>query len=204
MRNPAPQRVARRVPWSALILAGGESRRMGRDKAWLKLEGRTLLALAIEKARAAGCGEVMISGRSDQDYSALGCPVLHDLEPGFGPVAGIERGLHACAAPLLLVLAVDLPDISVDFLKRLRGRCDRITGAVPRRAGQFEPLAAIYPKRCHVLAFDALLRSRRSARAFAEACHRERAVRVVNVTTETAPCFANWNCPADCPVALRE
>jgi molybdopterin-guanine dinucleotide biosynthesis protein A len=198
MPEVLPTRARRRPPVSALILAGGASRRMGRNKAWLELEGHTLLGLAIEKVRAAGCAEVMISGRGDADYSTFGCPVLYDLEPGFGPVAGIERGLHACATPLLLVLAVDLPQMTVDFLKRLRRRCNALTGAVPWRAGDFEPLAAIYPKRCHALAFDALIRGRHSARDFAVACRRERAVRILRVTTETAPCFINWNHPADC------
>ncbi len=92
---------------SAVILAGGESKRMGGDKAWVESGGRPLVQLAVEKVRELGIKEIFTSGRAGEDYSALKCAVLFDLEPGFGPLGGIERGLHECASPLLLVLAVD-------------------------------------------------------------------------------------------------
>lgn len=152
---------------SAVILAGGESRRMGRDKAWLELDGQPLVALAVEKVRALGVTDIFISGRAGRDYSALPGPVLFDLEPGVGPLGGIERGLHACGSPLLLVLAVDLLRMTSTFLQKLAAHCDRLTGAVPALAGEVEPLAAIYPKRCHAFASEALTKSRHSAREFA-------------------------------------
>jgi molybdopterin-guanine dinucleotide biosynthesis protein A len=170
---------------------------MGRDKAWVELDGRPLLELAVEKVRRLGVEELFISGRAGVDYSAVKHPVLFDREPGSGPLGGIERALHAASSPLVLVLAVDLPDMTTAFLQKLSGRADRLTGAVPSLRGEFEPLAAIYPKRCHAFAFEALARSRRSARDFAAACLRERAIRTLHVSATDAPCFANWNCPSD-------
>lgn len=180
---------------SALILAGGESRRMGRDKAWVEFDGQTLLARAVEKVRRLGVKEVFISGRVGVDYSALNCPVLCDLEPGFGPLGGIERGLHASASPLLLVLAVDLPNMTSDFLGRLLARCDRLTGVVPELDGRLEPLAAIYPRRCHAFVVETIANPRRAARDFAAACLHERAVQIVPVSAADAVCFTNWNSP---------
>lgn len=182
---------------SAVILAGGESKRMGQDKAWIEVGGKSLIQLAVEKVRALGIREIFLSGRAGEDYSALKCPVLFDLEPGFGPIGGIERGLQQCTSPRLLVLAVDLPRMEVSFLGKLLKRCDRLTGAVPRRNGQLEPLAAIYPKRCHAFAFAAIARSQYSARDFASACAREQTVRVCTVSQAEAGCFANWNRPSD-------
>lgn len=182
---------------SAIILAGGESRRMGRDKAWLEVGGRPLIQVAMETVRALGAREVFISGRTGVDYSAMECPVLFDLEPGFGPMGGIERGLHECSSSLLLVLAVDLPRVSASLLRKMLCRCDRLTGVVPRLNGCLEPLVAIYPKRCHVLAAEAIALNRRAARDFAEACHREHAVRTLCVSGADAGCFANWNRPTD-------
>jgi molybdopterin-guanine dinucleotide biosynthesis protein A len=184
---------------SAVILAGGESKRMGRDKTWLELDGKSLMTLALEKARQLGIQEIFISGRAGEDYSALKCPVLLDLEPGFGPLAGIERALQVCSSPLLLVLAVDLPRMTTGYVRKLSARCDRWTGAVPRLEGGLEPLAAIYPKRCHATVFEFITQSRHAAREFADACLRERAVRTVPVTAGDAGCFANWNRPADLP-----
>jgi len=185
------------VETSAVILAGGESKRMGRDKAWLELDGKPLIQLAVEKVRALGVQEIFISGRVGEDYSVLGCPVLFDLEPGFGPIGGIERGLHACTSPLLLVLAVDLPQMSVACLRNLVSRCDRLNGVVPRLNGQLEPLAAVYPKRCHAFAFAAVARAQYPARDFAAACLDERAVRTFPVARRNAHCFLNWNQPSD-------
>ena len=182
---------------SAVILAGGRSLRMGRDKAWLPADGRPLLARQMALVKELGLGQIFISGRADVDYSVLGCRVLHDRETGLGPLGGIERALHECDADLLLVLAVDLAEMTSAFLRRLATRCDRQTGAVPKRGGDLEPLAAIYPRRCHALACEALARSRCAARDFAAACLRERAVNAFPVPAADDGCFANWNCLAD-------
>ncbi len=64
--------------FSAVILAGGKSSRMGRDKAWLEFDGQSLLARQIACVRRAGASEVFISGRAGVDYSAFGCPVMED------------------------------------------------------------------------------------------------------------------------------
>jgi len=182
---------------SAVILAGGESRRMGKDKAWLEVGGQPLLARAVSTVRDSGIEEILISGRAGTDYSALRCPVLLDLEPGCGPLSGIERAFEATGAPLLLVLAVDLPNMTAAFLRKLAGRCDPLTGAVPKLSGQLEPLAAIYPKRCRFIALDCLLKCRRAARDFADACLREHAIRTFSVARADIGCFENWNSPGD-------
>jgi molybdenum cofactor guanylyltransferase len=182
---------------SAVILAGGESRRMGRDKAWIELDGEPLISLAVKKVRQLGVREVFISGRAGEDYSALKCPVLVDLEPNFGPLGGIERALFTCESPLLLVLAVDLPRMTTAFLETLVARCDRLTGTVPKVNGGIEALAAVYPKRCHAVAFDLIVKCRHAAREFAESCLREHAVCIFPVPPAQAGNFTNWNNPHD-------
>src|SRR4030095_3229533 len=122
---------------------------------------------------------------------------LLDFEPGFGPLGGIERALHRCSKTLLLVLAVDLPHMTTQYLRKLSAQCDRLTGAVPKLEGHLEPLAAIYPKRCHKFAFDGVANSRHAVVDFATACLREKAVRTVSVSGADAPCFRNWNTPGD-------
>jgi molybdopterin-guanine dinucleotide biosynthesis protein A len=170
---------------------------MGRDKVWIEVAGQPLLRLGIDKIKSLGPEEMFISGRAGEDYSRFDCRVLHDLEPGFGPMGGIERGLHEATTPLVLVLAVDLPNMTPEFLGRLLNACDRRTGVVPTLAGGLEPLAAVYSKRCHAYAATALANGRRSARDFALACLNEQAVRPFAVAPEDARCFANWNCPSD-------
>jgi molybdopterin-guanine dinucleotide biosynthesis protein A len=188
---------------SAVVLAGGESRRMGRDKAWVMCDGKPLIRLAVDKVRELGVGEIFISGRPGEDYSGLKCPVLLDLEPGFGPMGGIERGLHECTSPLLLVLAVDLARMTGAYLRKLAARCDPLTGVVPELNAKLEPLAAIYPKRCHAFAFAAVTKAQHAAHDFVTACVRERAVRLLSVSQADAACFANWNSAADHPLPVR-
>ena len=181
----------------AVILAGGQSSRMGRDKAWLELDRQPLIIRAANTLRALDIHEVFISGRAGVDYSRVGCPVLLDPEPGLGPLAGIERALEALEAALLLVLAVDLPGMTTPFLRKLTTRCTPLTGAVPLLGGHLEPLAAVYPKRCRAIAVDCITRGRRAAKDFALACLQEKVVRPFVVAPSDAACFANWNQPAD-------
>jgi molybdopterin-guanine dinucleotide biosynthesis protein A len=181
----------------AVVLAGGESRRQGRDKAWIELGGQPLIIRALAAVRDSGIEEIFISGRPGTDYSALGYPVLLDREPGCGPLGGIERALATATAPLVLVLAVDLPGVTAVFLRQLAAQCDPLTGAVPKLRGELEPLAAIYPKRCHFIVRDCLLKCRRAARDFADVCLCEHAVRTFAVSGTDARCLHNWNSPAD-------
>ena len=183
--------------FAAVILAGGESRRMGYDKAWLELNGQPLVARALSLVRRVGVDELFISGRAGVDYSRLGCPVLFDVEPGGGPLGGIQRALETARAPLLLVLAVDLPNMTAEFLRNLAASCEPLAGVVPRMEGRFEPLAAIYPRRSLAIARDCWLNGRRAARDFAAACLSEGVVRTFDVAAEDAACFENWNTPAD-------
>jgi len=183
--------------FSAVILAGGKSSRMGRDKAWLETGGRTLLARQIELAREAGAVEVLISGRADTDYSAFGCAMLQDKFPDAGPLAGIERALHAAKSPLLLVLAVDLPALSAGFLRRLAADCSKTSGAVPKLANHIEPLAAFYPIAAHKPALARLERGDFAMKDFAGACVKSGLARFIEMPTNEAKHFANWNSPAD-------
>src|SRR4029079_5558835 len=129
---------------SAVILAAGESRRMGQDKAWLAVGAQPLITRALAAVRDSGIQEIFISGRAGVDYSALRCPVLFDLHPNCGPLGGIQPALARASAPMVLVLAVDLPRMTSGFLRTLAEHCGPGTGAVPKLRGELEPLAAIY------------------------------------------------------------
>lgn len=187
--------------FNAVILAGGKSSRMGRDKAFLEIYGQTLLARQIETARATGAAEIFISGRADTDYSTFGCRVLKDNFPDAGPLAGIETALATTITPCLLVLAVDLPEMRVDFLQRLLAGCVENYGVIPRLAGNLEPLVAVYPKAAHSLA-ETLFRAGSNAVAtFAEECVRSGIARFVDLPASEAKLFTNWNSRADLAAA---
>lgn len=193
------------MTFSAVILAGGQSSRMGRDKAWLEVNGQTLLARQIQLVREAGATEVFVSGRADQDYSSSGITVLMDRYPSAGPLAGIERGLESAQHSLVLVMAVDMAGMTVDCLRWLLTQCREGQGIVPQLGGRLEPLAAVYPQRAHVLAVSLLEAARPGGNApgpkdLAQACVSAGLARHVEAGSERAGCFANWNTPADVPL----
>ena len=128
---------------TAFVLAGGKSSRMGSDKAFLELHGRTLLDRALELARGvADC--VRIVGPLDK-FGSYGA-VVEDLYAGRGPLAGIHAALVSSATELNLVFAVDLPFVNRELLTFLveRARASDAVVTVPRIAGGFQPLCAVY------------------------------------------------------------
>lgn len=185
------------MQFSAVILAGGQSRRMGRDKAWLEVDDQPLIRRQVELAREIGAIETFISGRPDCDYSMLQCPVLHDKYPDAGPLAGIECALQATTSPLLLVLAVDLPCLTASVLRDLLARCTAQSGAIPRVNGQIEPLAAFYPRISDALATSLLSTGSNAVRDFAQRCVQEKLGVYVNLPPSAAASFSNWNEPRD-------
>ena len=185
------------MSFSAVILAGGKSSRMGRDKALLKVDGKTLLARQIELSWAAGASEIFISGRADADYSRFRCRVLRDRFIGAGPLAGIEHALATTITPLLLVLAVDLPAMSLEFVQHLAANCAESIGAIPRVNGQIEPLAAFYPKAAQPLAETLLHDKDNAASTFSRQCVQCGLARFFDAPASQALYFANWNSPAE-------
>lgn len=128
---------------SAFILAGGKSTRMGTDKAMLELEGRTLLDRTIELAR--GIAENVSVVGDPAKYRSF-APVVEDIFPRCGPLGGIHAALRSSQTQLNLILAVDTPFLSTEFLQYLtRKALD--AGAlvtIPRTARGWQPLSAVY------------------------------------------------------------
>ena len=127
---------------SAFILAGGQSTRMGTDKAFVTFEGRTLLSRMLEVARSL-TPNVRIVGKAAK-YAEF-APVIEDIFPGCGPLAGIHAALRATQTELNVILAVDVPFVSASLVEYLVS-CARNSLAVtlPRAAGGLQPLCAVY------------------------------------------------------------
>ncbi len=140
---------------SAFVLAGGKSTRMGTDKAFVMLNGRTLLSTALEVARAL-TPHVQIVG-DPANYQAF-APVIEDSFPGCGPLAGIHAALRASQTEWNLILAVDTPFLSAALLHYVvsRAKNSDATVTLPRAAGGLQPLCAVYRREFSNLAEQAL------------------------------------------------
>ncbi len=144
----------------AVILAGGHSRRMGFNKALLRING---FPLVENLTRLAGplVERVIISANDPAPYRFLSVPIVPDLFPGQGPLAGIHSAMCATPHALYLILACDLPAMTAELLSRLIRSSVGWDAAVPRtRDGQIHPLSAVYRRTC----LDTLDRSIRSGR----------------------------------------
>lgn len=130
-------------PMSGIVLAGGASRRMGQNKAELVLNGKTLLQHQVDKLRALGIEDIMLSGTRRPALS--GTRAIPDEFPGKGPLAGLHACLKAARNPACLVLSVDVPLVPASALSHLRG-AHREGVTVLCHGGREEPLIAVYDR----------------------------------------------------------
>lgn len=116
---------------------------MGQDKAFMQLGERTLLTHALQLATTA-TGSAQIVGSAEK-FAAF-APIVEDIFPGQGPLAGIHAALRGTRTELNLIMAVDMPFLELKLLSYLVAQA-RLTTAivvVPAAAGRLQPLCAIY------------------------------------------------------------
>ena len=135
------------IPFSAAILAGGQSRRMGRDKALLQLGGQSLIERVLAAVRPLACPSFIVA-RQATDHTHLGLPVFPDQYPDTGPLGGLCTALHHASTPTLLLLACDLPFLTPEFLRFLVERLGQHQAAVPQSPEGLHPLCAAYATSC--------------------------------------------------------
>ena len=135
---------------SAVLLAGGKSRRMGEDKATILFRSVPLWKIQLELLRQLEPHELFVSARTDPVWHPADAQFVADQMPSRGPVSGIAAALSRISSDHLLVLAIDMPFMTENYL---RGLCERVrtgSGIVPVIESRFEPLAAVYPREvCH-------------------------------------------------------
>jgi molybdopterin-guanine dinucleotide biosynthesis protein A len=141
-------------PVTAVILAGGQSRRMGADKALLRLPsgGPTLIERVVAAARAVA-DDVVIVAEDAGRLPAMPVRMVGDAIPYAGPLAGLVAGFAAARYPDVLALACDLPYLSVPLLRWMASQprtWDALVPRLPNEDGKpgWEPLHAIYTRAC--------------------------------------------------------
>ncbi|MEZ5290521.1 MAG: molybdenum cofactor guanylyltransferase [Vicinamibacterales bacterium] len=131
--------------WSAAVLVGGRARRLGgRAKPLLDVGGRTVVERQAAAVTALG-GTVTLVAAQDAAPADWPYPVVRDLMAG-GALAGLHAALTHAATPYVLVLAGDLPFLTVPFLAALLERRHAAEAVVPRPAGRWQPLCAVYQR----------------------------------------------------------
>jgi len=129
---------------SLVILAGGLSRRMGRDKAALPAGDGTLIE-HIARRLAPVVEETIVAGASGRHHPP-GATMVDDRYPGLGPLAGIHAGLLVARSPLVWVVGCDLPDVDPGLAALLCGLAGEVDAVVPRLDSEPQGVCAVYDR----------------------------------------------------------
>jgi len=178
---------------AGVVMAGGQSRRMGFDKLALRYQGVDLVSWAARRLHDC-CDRVVISGNTC-NIVGMACDTVPDNIPGLGPLGGLSSVMHAVVADRYLVLAADLPMVPLSLLETLAFHSTH-AAIVPRGGTEMlEPLCACYP-RTALPQLDRLLSE--GERSF-HALFRQVPVVFFDYALHgfDPACFLNLNSPAD-------
>ena len=129
-----------------LVLAGGESRRMGRPKAWIEVGDSVLLRYVVERLAPAFSEVVVSFGEPEQMEQLVPYRVVFDRKRSAGPLAGLEAGLLAARHDVLFAVACDMPYVRRETAEIAVAAASGCDAAIPRHDGLFEPVCGAYRK----------------------------------------------------------
>jgi len=133
---------------SGVVLAGGLSRRMGRNKALLQIGGLSLVERQVALL-GSRFSEISISANDAANYAFLRIPVVPDAFPGKGPLAGLHAAFLRSSREAILLLACDLPNVPPELFDVLLREIDGFDAVVPRTADmRSHPMCALYRRSC--------------------------------------------------------
>jgi len=134
---------------SSILLAGGKSSRMGKDKARLKLDGRMMILQSVANKLLTISDEIIVAtdGRRYEDLN-VSVKWVDDVYPLAGSLVGLYSGLRATGSDYALVVACDMPFLNLDLLRHMIALPRDYDILIPQIGDKLEPLHAIYSKKC--------------------------------------------------------
>ena len=132
---------------TGVILAGGQSRRMGQNKALMRLGGIRLIDRVIQVMRQV-CPQLLLVTNSPDIYADLALPMIGDVWPDKGSLGGIYSALYHATTPYCLVVACDMPFLNAEVLRYLVAQKAGYDVVIPDVAGEQQPLHAVYSQAC--------------------------------------------------------
>ncbi len=182
---------------TAVLFAGGESRRMGADKATLILNGEPLWSRQIGILRELNPAKLMISARNRPDWCPADIEVVLDENPSRGPLSGLAAALGKIQTTHLLALAVDLPRMTSAHLNKIWALAELGIGVIPQNGELIEPLCAVYPAEAMNLAREALSDKDVSMRGFVRNLEAREQIRFYTITKSESSIYKNANTPEE-------
>ena len=185
------------ISFTTILFVGGESRRMGADKATLFYDGEPLWSRQLRTLRTLSPERIFISARSKPPWCPPDVEVILDVSPACGPLSGIATALGKIRTTHLLALAVDMPLMTVEHLRWLQSHIHLGCGIVPLRHGRTEPLCAIYPVEASGLALVAVNAGEFALRSLVAALCEEKMLAACQLTEDMEHLYQNANSPDD-------
>ena len=185
------------VTLTTALFVGGESRRMGRDKAEVTFSGTPLWSHQLKTLCALKPERILISARIRPAWCAPEIEAVLDQPPSFGPLSGLVAVLKQMQTTHLLVLAIDLPRMTVTHLWTLWRMAKPGTGVIPQNGDFFEPLCAIYPSEAAGIAQRNLSNREFSLQTLAQNLSRQNRAHAYRLTDTEQPFYRNVNTPQD-------
>lgn len=132
---------------TGVILAGGQSRRMGQNKALMSLGGMRLIDRVV-KVMSQVCTEILMVTNSPEVYTDLGIKMVGDVQYNKGSLGGIYSALCSVTTSHCLVVACDMPFLKVSVLRYLIAQIEAYDVVIPEIEGELQPMHAIYSHTC--------------------------------------------------------
>lgn len=139
--------MEQRLEACGIILAGGQSSRMGTNKAFLEFEGQPLVARLAERFQRWFRQTAIVTNTPDA-FAFLNLPMAGDRVPGLGPLSGLEAGLKLSAYEHAFFCAVDMPFVSEGLVRFMVREAPGHDIVVPWLDGEYEPMHAVYARSC--------------------------------------------------------
>jgi molybdopterin-guanine dinucleotide biosynthesis protein A len=178
---------------SAVLLAGGESRRMGKDKATLVFRGRPLWQIQFDLLCTLQPEEIFVSARTDPPWRPSGVQFVSDEPPSRGPLSGLFATLAQISTDHLLALAIDMPLMTENYLRLICKLIEPGRGVLPMINGRAEPLAAVYLESAKTDAAAALSGFDFSLQSLTKKLVEADKLSLVNVLEKEAKFFQSFN-----------
>jgi molybdenum cofactor guanylyltransferase len=182
---------------TAVLLAGGESRRMGRDKATFLFHRKPLWQVQLETLRRLRPVGIFVSARTNPSWLPVGAQFVADIPPSRGPLSGLAASLVKVHTLHLLALAVDMPFMTGNYLRLLCQAIEPGRGVVAKIDNRFEPLAAVYPREAAVDFCAALAGTDFSLQDVIRQLVQSGKLIEISVVPEQRPLFRNVNAVSD-------
>jgi molybdopterin-guanine dinucleotide biosynthesis protein A len=170
---------------------------MGQEKAFLSFRGKTLWSFQLEKI-SSFAREVLVSARPDFPLqTSIPCSLVADEISGLGPLGGLSSVLVKARYDRVLLLAVDMPQMTPEFLRMITSEAGEDWGVVPEWEGYYQGLAAVYPKKILPLVHEVLAERDHSFQRLHHLAIEKGLMRVYKASAHEGMLFQNWNHPKD-------